>query len=232
MSSTRTPTFESSRFSFSAMSRLSRLPRRMPRRSKSSSILTMFNITCSRSVSLLTSNYIFNLKIMINFLFCFLAAAALFPFFFQFTTIKFAFEKRRIPDLVTMGIMYTIHFGITTYVFGSLTKALLYFLLIRLVQIFFKWYLWYMMHILRSIFICFIWILCILFITLYSSCYIFVYFYIIFLCRLIESSWFTWVAQSNHIVMDIHEETSSDTWFTLQVYKYVAIYHLNKDIKI
>lgn len=93
------------------------------------------------------------------------AAAALFPFFFQFTTIKFAIEKRRIPDLVSMGIMYTIHFGITTYVFGSLTKALLYFLLIRL----------------------------------------------------IESSWFTWVAQSNHIVMDIHEETSSDTWFTLQL---------------
>lgn len=93
------------------------------------------------------------------------AAAALFPFFFQFTTIKFAIEKRRYWDLASMVPMYLIHFGVTTYVFDSFVKAILYFLLIRL----------------------------------------------------IESSWFTWVAQSNHVVMDIHDDVSSESWLNLQL---------------
>lgn len=35
--------------------------------------------------------------------------------------------------------------------------------------------------------------------------------------RLIESSWFTWVAQSNHVVMDIHDDVIYDSWLSLQV---------------
>lgn len=93
------------------------------------------------------------------------AAAALFPFFFQFTTVKFAIDKKRYLDLASLIPMYIIHFGITYYVFGSISSAIAYFLIIRL----------------------------------------------------IESSWFTWVAQSNHVVMDIHEDASSDSWLSLQL---------------
>ena len=36
--------------------------------------------------------------------------------------------------------------------------------------------------------------------------------------RCLESSWFAWVSQSNHIVMDVHDdEGDSDSWLTLQV---------------
>ena len=35
--------------------------------------------------------------------------------------------------------------------------------------------------------------------------------------RLAESAWFVWVSQSNHIVMDVHEEDESDTWLSLQL---------------
>lgn len=35
--------------------------------------------------------------------------------------------------------------------------------------------------------------------------------------RLIESSWFTWVSQCNHIVMDIHEDVNYDSWLHLQL---------------
>ena len=35
--------------------------------------------------------------------------------------------------------------------------------------------------------------------------------------RIAESTWFTWVSQSNHIVMDVHEDDDADTWLTTQV---------------
>ncbi len=36
--------------------------------------------------------------------------------------------------------------------------------------------------------------------------------------RCIESSWFAWVSQSNHIVMDIHDDFGDkDSWLRLQV---------------
>ena len=35
--------------------------------------------------------------------------------------------------------------------------------------------------------------------------------------RTVDSSWFTWVTQLNHIVMDVHEEDEHDTWLSLQV---------------
>jgi hypothetical protein len=35
--------------------------------------------------------------------------------------------------------------------------------------------------------------------------------------RLVESTWFVWVAQSNHVVMDIHDDSEADSWLSLQV---------------
>ena len=35
--------------------------------------------------------------------------------------------------------------------------------------------------------------------------------------RMVESAWFTWVSQSNHIVMDVHEDDEYDSWLSLQV---------------
>ena len=38
-----------------------------------------------------------------------------------------------------------------------------------------------------------------------------------FLVKIIESTWFTWVSQSNHITMEIHTDVYDDTWINLQV---------------
>lgn len=38
-----------------------------------------------------------------------------------------------------------------------------------------------------------------------------------FASRLIESAWFTWVSQCNHIVMDIHDDVDYESWFHLQL---------------
>jgi len=35
--------------------------------------------------------------------------------------------------------------------------------------------------------------------------------------RLMESAWFTWVTQINHVAMDVHEESDEDTWVTLNL---------------
>ena len=35
--------------------------------------------------------------------------------------------------------------------------------------------------------------------------------------RFVESSWFMWVTQTNHIVMDVHDDDPADSWLTLQV---------------
>ena len=35
--------------------------------------------------------------------------------------------------------------------------------------------------------------------------------------RFIDSSWFGWVSQCNHIPMDIHDDVPNDTWLHLQV---------------
>jgi len=35
--------------------------------------------------------------------------------------------------------------------------------------------------------------------------------------RFVESSWFTWVSQCNHIVMDIHDDEPTDSWLALQL---------------
>ena len=43
---------------------------------------------------------------------------------------------------------------------------------------------------------------------------IILYFYA---ARLPESTWFAWVSQSNHIVMNVHEDKMDDTWLNLQV---------------
>ena len=43
--------------------------------------------------------------------------------------------------------------------------------------------------------------------------------YFLSFIRTCDSTWFTWVTQSNHIVMDIHDEDDSDTWLSLQVRK-------------
>lgn len=43
----------------------------------------------------------------------------------------------------------------------------------------------------------------------------FAYFLVI---RSIESSWFAWISQSNHIPMEIHDDDKLDSWLSLQVY--------------
>ena len=38
-----------------------------------------------------------------------------------------------------------------------------------------------------------------------------------FFYRMIDSAWFIWVSQCNHIVMDIHDDEKNESWFTLQL---------------
>ena len=35
--------------------------------------------------------------------------------------------------------------------------------------------------------------------------------------RLVDSTWFAWVTQVNHVCMDVHEDKMDDTWLNLQV---------------
>ena len=35
--------------------------------------------------------------------------------------------------------------------------------------------------------------------------------------KMLDSTWFTWVSQCNHIVMDVHDDDPHDTWLNLQV---------------
>jgi len=38
-----------------------------------------------------------------------------------------------------------------------------------------------------------------------------------FFIRMCDSTWFIWVAQSNHIVMDVHDDEGKESWLSLQV---------------
>lgn len=40
-----------------------------------------------------------------------------------------------------------------------------------------------------------------------------------FFYRVTESGWFIWVAQCNHIVMDVHDDENNESWLHLQVLK-------------
>ncbi len=44
-----------------------------------------------------------------------------------------------------------------------------------------------------------------------------------FFYRVTESGWFIWVAQCNHIVMDVHDDENNESWLHLQVTKYIRI---------
>jgi len=47
------------------------------------------------------------------------------------------------------------------------------------------------------------------------------------LVRFIESSWFVWVSQSNHIPMDVHDNDPYDSWLALQVIKQFQSHCIN-----
>nr|ATI22170.1 delta-5 desaturase 1 [Brachionus koreanus]QBO56256.1 fatty acid desaturase 5/6-5 [Brachionus koreanus] len=94
-----------------------------------------------------------------------IGAFLLFPAFFQITTFRHIFRKKKYIDLVSMAPMYMLYFGCGYYAFGSIWKSLAYF----------------------------------------------------FASRLLESAWFTWVSQCNHIVMDVHDDVDYESWFHLQL---------------
>jgi len=52
-----------------------------------------------------------------------------------------------------------------------------------------------------------------------------------FFYRVTESGWFIWVAQCNHIVMDVHDDENNESWLNLQVTKYIRK-ECEKKIKI
>ena len=82
-------------------------------------------------------------------------------------TFRHVLKRKLYVDLAAMVPMYTYHFILTYFVFGSIKMCLAYW----------------------------------------------------FFYRVTESGWFIWVAQCNHIVMDVHDDENNESWLHLQVLK-------------
>lgn len=69
-----------------------------------------------------------------------LTAPLLFPLFFQITTIRHAIKNKRYLDLLSIILMFIIQFSLTYPVFGSMSKAACYFLVVRFFES--SWFVW------------------------------------------------------------------------------------------